>query len=78
MDIKELRQKSPVELKRILDAEREKIRDLRFKIASKQIKNVREIREAKKTVSRILLLLGRNQPAGKKSAAPAEKKLETK
>ncbi len=57
MDIKELKQKSVAELQTILNDYREKIRDLRFKIASKQIKNIREIREAKKTVARILMLL---------------------
>jgi len=41
----------------LLASSREKIRDLKFKIASGQLKNVREVRETKKTIAQILTLL---------------------
>lgn len=61
MKIKELRRLSLSELQKKLIESREKLRDLRFKIASKQVKNIREIREIKKTIARILTLLKQSQ-----------------
>lgn len=57
MDITELRQLSEQELKRMLLESREKLRELRFKATRREVKNVREIRDIKKTVSRILTIL---------------------
>lgn len=57
MELKELKKKSEDELHSLLAESREKIRGLRFKDANKQLKNVREIREAKRTAARILTLL---------------------
>jgi ribosomal protein L29 len=57
MDIKELKQQTSKKLNEILSSDREKLRDLRFRVASKQVKNIREIREVKKNISRILTLL---------------------
>lgn len=57
MELKELRQKSGGELHKLLAQWRENFRDLRFKISSKQHKNVREIREVKKTIARMLTVL---------------------
>ena len=57
MKIKELRKLPLGELQKKLIETREKLRDLRFKIASKQVKNIREIREVKKTIARVLMLL---------------------
>ena len=57
MKIKELRTKSTQELQNLLKESREKLRDLRFRIASKQLKKVREIRGVKKTIAKILTLL---------------------
>lgn len=65
MKYKELKEKSPVELKSLLKLSREKLRDLRFRVASKQLKNVREVREEKKTIARILTLL-KEKPEDKK------------
>ena len=42
MKIKELQKKSKKELKYLLEDSRKKLTDLRFKIFSKQLKNVRE------------------------------------
>jgi large subunit ribosomal protein L29 len=57
MDYKEIKNKSESELHRILAEYRDKLRDLRFKDASKQLKNVREIRKVKKIIARVLMLL---------------------
>ncbi|OGY46950.1 MAG: 50S ribosomal protein L29 [Candidatus Buchananbacteria bacterium RIFCSPHIGHO2_02_FULL_45_11b] len=57
MDYKELKNLSEKEWQKILGETREKLRDLKFKVASNQIKNIRELREAKKTIARVLFLL---------------------
>ncbi|MEK7167315.1 MAG: 50S ribosomal protein L29 [Patescibacteria group bacterium] len=57
MKIKELKQKSENELQKLLQESQEKLRELRFKIASKQLKKVRELRNAKKLIAKILTLL---------------------
>ena len=57
MKIKELRQKSKDELQKNLEDGKEKLRQLRFDLASGKIKNVREIRKIKKEIARILTLI---------------------
>ncbi len=57
MEFKELKNKTEKELKQILSESRDKLRDLRFKDANKQLKNVREIRVIKKTIAKILTLI---------------------
>ena len=57
MEIKELRQKSKKELQKMLIDQREHFRNLKFDLASGKVKNVREIRELKKEIARILTLL---------------------
>lgn len=57
MQLRELRQKSKSELQKILKDRREKLRALRFDLASGKIKNVREIRIVKKNIARILTLI---------------------
>lgn len=57
MKIKELREKSNEELKAFLKEKKELAGKLRFDISSKQSKNHREFRKAKKTVAQILTLL---------------------
>ena len=61
MELKELQTKKESELQKILAESREKLRDLRFKVASKQLKNVREFRGVKKMIARIMTLLNRNK-----------------
>jgi len=68
MDIKELREKSDTELDRLLRDYRNKIREFRFRVAAKKMADVREIREIKKTVARILTLR-KATAAGTKPAA---------
>ncbi|MBU0476548.1 50S ribosomal protein L29 [Patescibacteria group bacterium] len=57
MKIKELKQNSKVELQKILIESREKIRQLRFDLASGKVKNVKEVRGTKKDIARLLTLL---------------------
>jgi len=61
MEYKELKTKSEKELQKLLVETREKLRDLRFKAASNQIKNVREIRDVRKMISQTLFLLRQNK-----------------
>ena len=60
MKMKELKIKTNEELKKLLMEMREKKRELRFKVAQKQLKNIREIRNLKVTIARILTILGKN------------------
>lgn len=57
MKISEIKQKSQNELHRILAEKQEKLRQLRFDLASGKVKNVREIRQIKKDIARILTIL---------------------
>jgi len=59
MEFKELKNKEEKELQKILVQSRDKLRDLRFKDANKQLKNVREIRKTKETIAHVLTLLNR-------------------
>lgn len=65
MELKELKKKSENELQSLLAEAREKTRTLRFKDANKQLKNVREIRETKMTIARILTLLNSKKVSDK-------------
>ncbi len=69
MELKELKKKKISDLHRILAESRDKLRDLRFKDANKQLKNVREIRKLRQTVARILTLL-KIQPLDKTKILP--------
>lgn len=57
MTIKELREKSPLELARLLDEQRDALRSARFKVHADQEKNVRSIRRLRLTVARIQTLM---------------------
>ena len=61
MDFKELENKSEKEWHRLLEEAREKLRQLRFKDASKQLKDVREIRRERELVARLLTLINRSK-----------------
>lgn len=57
MKANELRQKSPNELRRLAADLRSQLRDLRFKVATRQHTKVRTLREMKKDISRIETIL---------------------
>jgi len=57
MKITELRKKSKPELQKVLGETREKLRTLRFNLATGKLKNVREIRQLREDIARILTLL---------------------
>ncbi len=57
MDFKELKNKKESELHKLLAENRDKLRDLRFKDANKQLKNIREIRSIRMIIAKILTLL---------------------
>lgn len=57
MKTKELQKLTDSELKKALEQNQEKLRSLRFDLASGKVKNVREIRETRKTVARIYTLI---------------------
>ena len=57
IESKELKKKNPADLQKLLAEYRDKLRDLRFKDANKQLKNVREIRVVRRLISRISFLL---------------------
>lgn len=57
MDIKELKQLNKEELVKKSQDDREKLRQMRFDLAGGKVKDVREIREIKKEIARIMTLL---------------------
>jgi large subunit ribosomal protein L29 len=60
MKLNELRQKSEKDLKKILEDNQKKLRQLRFDLTAGKVKNVREIRMIKKNIARILTLCQKN------------------
>ncbi len=64
MKIKELRQKTDKELKELLEQDRHKLGQLKFELASKKLKNHRQIRELRKEIARVLTILSKkkNEP----------------
>lgn len=56
MKFKELKLKTKEELNKILAENRDKIRDLRFKIANNQLKNVKEIKKLKQQIAQVLTI----------------------
>jgi ribosomal protein L29 len=74
MDYSELKKKSISELNKTIAEMRDKLRDLRFKDANKQLKDVREIREIRKIISRILTLI--NKQKNNNTTAPSQNKNE--
>ncbi len=76
MEWKELKKKSDTDLRKILGESCEKLRDLRFKDANKQLKNVREIRIVRRTIARTKMLLRRG--ANRTEQASADKTPEPK
>lgn len=53
MDAKDIRTKSADELRRMEGELAGQIRDTRFKVATRQVKNLRSLRQAKKDLARV-------------------------
>ncbi|MDP3991043.1 MAG: 50S ribosomal protein L29 [Candidatus Nealsonbacteria bacterium] len=66
MKIQDLRQKTKQEIAKLLVDSRERLRLLRFDLAAGKVKNVREIRQLKKDIARILTLLIELRDSGAK------------
>lgn len=74
MDYKELKKKSQSDLNKLLAEHRNKLRELRFKDANKQLKDIRSIRKTRVIISQILTLLNKKEDA---SIAKPEAKQES-
>jgi len=61
MKIRELRAKSKEELKDLYEELAEKRREFNFKLASNQLKNVRDVRKTRKTMAQILTILNESK-----------------
>ena len=72
MEYKDLKKKSESELNRALAEQRDKLRDLRFKDANKQLKDVREIRKVRLTIAQCLTLLNKKRLEGSAKAVSPE------
>jgi large subunit ribosomal protein L29 len=57
MNPKELRAQSKNELVRQLSTLREQVRDLKFKIHSKEVKNAHQLKNVRQDIARILTIL---------------------
>ena len=73
MELKELQAMDDGQLTTLVREQREALRQLRFGIASKSVKNVREVRTRRVTVARALTLLSqrRAKPTRKGAKRPA-------
>ena len=56
MKIAQLREKSKEELRQMVEGHRRMLLQLRFDLAAGKVKNVKEIRSARKTIAQILTL----------------------
>ena len=57
MKISEIKQKPKNELQKLLQDERDNLRQFRFDLSAGKVKNVRQIRKVKKDIARILTIL---------------------
>lgn len=64
MEIKEIRTKKDKELTKMLSEQREKLRGLRFKVASRQHKNYKEMIKIKRDIARILTTMNEKRMIG--------------
>ena len=71
MKIAELKQRQKPELAKLLKGDKEKLRQLNFDLVAGKVKNVRQIRETKKEIARILTLLNPKFPASASTDAKA-------
>lgn len=65
MKASELRKKSVEELRNLQKSLRDKLRELRFGIAAGKVKNVRELRQTKRDIARILTIIKEKESLSK-------------
>ncbi len=56
----ELTQKDKKELEKMINEKKEKLRQMRFNLVSGKVKNIREIREVKKDIAKMLTKINEN------------------
>lgn len=61
MDLKELSKKSRKDWEEMLAFNQDKLRDLRFKDSNKQLKDVREIRQTRRLIARLMTFINKKQ-----------------
>lgn len=61
METSDLKNKNEKDLQELLAQKRDLLRELRFKVSEKQLKDVRQIREIKKDIARVLTFLRANK-----------------
>lgn len=55
--MKDLRKKDIKELQKMLATKREQVREMRFSVSNKQLKNIRDIRKMRKEIAQTLTVL---------------------
>ena len=63
MDTQTIRSKPDAELRSILAEQQALLEDLRFRASARELKNVHEIRQARRAIARILTVLSERQSA---------------
>lgn len=61
MKYTEIKDRSVGELQKLLIEQRDKLRDLRFRIAHRELKSVRDLRVVRQTIARLLTELNRRR-----------------
>jgi ribosomal protein L29 len=61
MEISELKPKTKLELESLLSEKRAALLSLRMKVEGKQLKNIRELREARKAIAQICTVLNQKR-----------------
>lgn len=73
MKTKDLRQKTAAELEKLIQEKKERLGNLNFDLAGGKVKNIKEIRESKKDIAKILTLMkeaeGKTSGVQKQAAA---------
>mgnify|MGYP001598160164 CR=1 FL=1 len=69
IDFKTLQTKTRGELEGLLTEQRAHLAELRFKMSARELKNVHEVKNTRRTIARMLTLLTAQKAAAKTSAA---------
>ena len=76
MKIAELKKKPKRNLEKILREKKERLSSLYFDLAAGKVKNVREIRQIKRDIARILTLLNEQRTENKEQKRKISKKIK--